>query len=170
MKTSQIRRIEALQSYTEHLANGLVATDGGQYTGVVTFGTTATEVFNKLVDPGFGLSLKELEVGLTQKFEGLNGSFVGSISYYWQVRPEYVNQVGTKVTGTYINIAGTYTKGVGTLTTSEDTFSGYIPVGSVPNAPVRARLMAQGLRAAVVHGKIKNNSYVRMIGIVIPGT
>ncbi len=162
--------IELFQTYTQHLGEGLIATDGVVYSPVATFGTTAVEILNKLIDPGFQLALKELEVGFTQKFEGLNGSFVASISYYWDARPEWQDPVGTTRIGAYVAISNTLTKGVGTLTTSEDTLSGYVPVGSVPVAPVRIRLLATGLRVAVCTGKVKNNSYIRLVGLVIPGT
>ncbi|KKK83841.1 hypothetical protein LCGC14_2789340 [marine sediment metagenome] len=160
------------QSYIRHLGEGLGATDGVQYTAVVTFGTTVTEVLNELIDPGFSLQLKEIQYGLTQQFEGLNGSFVGSTIYYWEAREEYTDiagKVGTLRASAYVPLVATYAKGVGTLTTSEDTLSGYMPVASLPHAPVRVRLMAVGLRASVVTGRVKNSSFIQLIGNVIPG-
>jgi len=156
------------------LGHGLVATDGVQYGPVATIGTTAVDVLNELIDPGYTIKTQSILVGLTQKFTGLNGSFVGSISYSWTMQPLYIRPGGTNgveaITGTTITISPTLTKGVGTLTTSEDTLSGYVPVGSIPFAPFRVKLTATGLRAAVVTGKIKSSSYIKLVGSVIPGT
>ena len=159
--------------YVRHFVEGLVATDGIQYSAVATVGTTAVEILNQLIDPGINLHLKELEVSFTQKFEGLNGSFVGSMNYYWQIRPEARIPSGgfaVNFTGTYINITGTIVKAVGTLATSEDTFEGYAPVGSIPYAPIRLVLTAIGIQASILTGKVKNTSYVRFVGAPIPGT
>jgi len=162
--------VELLQVYTRYLGEGQIATDGLVYSSVATFGTTAVDVVNELIDPGFGLGLKHCELGLTQKFQGLNGSFVASMNYYWQARSEWDDPVGTTRTGAYVNLSGTYQKAVGTLTTSEDTLSGYVPVASLPVAPFRLKLTAIGIQAAVCTGKVKNSSYVRLVGTVIPGT
>ena len=162
--------IDPFQTYVQHLGAGAIATDGVQYSSTATFGTTNAEILNELISPPFHLSLKEVEVSFVQKFEGLNGSLVATMNYYWEMRPEYINAQGSVVTGTYINLSGTLSKAVGTLITSEDTLEGYIPVGSIPAAPVRIRLMASGLNASVATGKVKNNSYVRLVGIVIPGS
>lgn len=167
--------IEVPQIFLKHLGVGAVATDGIQYSGVVTFGTTATEVINELVDPGFSMRLVgDLEVGFTQKFEGLNASFVGTIMYYWQARTEYLDLLGSggvlaPVTGSWIPLLGTLSKATGTLTTSEDTLSGYIPVGSITHAPVRFRLMAQSLVPNST-GKVKNSSRIKMVGNILPGS
>lgn len=162
-------QVSPVQDYTEHLADGLVGTDGVQWSLVATVGTTAVEVLNKLIESPFDMHLKEFEVNLVQRFVGLNGSYVGSLVYYWQVRSEYVNSRGTKVTGDWINFTGTYQQAVGTLATLNGTYAGYIPVGSVPAAPVRLRLMAAGIQAAIATGEIKNDSYVRLVGVTIPG-
>ena len=162
--------------YRDALVDGAIATDGVQYSTIATVGTVATEVFSKLVDPGYTLSLKQMVVGLTQKFTGLNGSFVGTVMYHWQARSEWYDaiggrsaSVGTQRTGSWVGLLGTLSKGVGTLTTSEDTLSGYVPVASLPIAPFRISLMAQGLRAAVVTGKVKSSSIVDIVADVIPG-
>ena len=164
---------EFLQTYIEHLGAGLVPTDGVQYSPVATFGTTAVEILNQLIDPGLNFYLKELEVGLTQRFDNLKADSVGSLIYHWKLRPEYVNPQGTKIIGDYINITGTYSKGMPTSglagDPAEDTFSGYVPVGSVQAAPVRAVLTAIGLVADSMTGEVKNSSYIRLIGAVIPG-
>ena len=166
--------IEIPQTFILHPVAGAVATDGIQYSAAKTFSeVAAVEIFNQLIDPGYSMGLKELEVGLTQKFENFNGSYVGTIIYHWDARQEYTNPVGTAgpniVTGAWIPIHGTLSKGIGTLLTSEDTLSGYIPVGSIPHAPVRLRLRAKALQPSA-SGKIKNSSYIRMVGNVIPGT
>ena len=170
-KRGAIRRaVSPWQTYIEHIGVGQIATDGVVYSSIATFGTTAVEILSQLIDPGVSLKLKEIEASFTQKFTGLNGSFVASMSYYWDMRSEYQNAEGSLVTSAYTPICGTYEKGVGTLVTSEDTISGYVAVGSVPGAPVRVRLQAFGLKASVGQGKVKNDSYVRLVGIVIPGT
>ena len=164
------RSVDLLQSFTQHLGEGLVATDGVVYSPVATFGTTAVEVLNQLIDPGFDLSLKELEVSLVQKFtEKTGGTTAGSIAYTWDARSEWYDPVGTIRTSAYVNLVGTLTKGVASGASSEDTLEGYVPVGSVPNAPVRIRLLARSLYASAFTGQVKNTSYVRMVGIVIPG-
>ena len=167
MKTKGYVRVEALKSYTEHLGAGLVASSGDQFTTAVPFGTTAIAMLDKLIDPGFSMTLKEIKAHLEYRFVNLLDA-VGSLTYYWQVRPEYVNPVGTKVTGTYINIAGNYTSGVGSLATITGTLTGYIPVGSVPGAPIRVRLMASGLVPSTMTGAVKASSYIQVDGVVIP--
>ena len=155
------------------LVEGLVATDGIQYSSVATFGTTPTEVFQKLIDPGKTVKLKSCWLGLTQMFTGLNGSMVGSIRYYWTATPEYKVPSGgfiVAATGVTLPITGTYQKAVGTLTTSEDTFAGYVPVASLPYAPFRLRLYAVDIKAATTKGQVKNSSIALIQGNTIPGT
>ena len=165
--------IDVVQSYIKHFGEGLVATDGVVYTAIATFGTTPVEVLNELVNPGFNMQLQEIEVGFTPRLAGLNGSFVGSLIYHWDMREEWFDafggaNVGTMRTGGWINIAGTYAKSTGTVVAVEDTFSGYVPVGSVPHAPVRVRLTAQALVPNST-GRVKNSSYIQLFGQVIPG-
>jgi len=169
MKTKGYVRVEALQTYTEHFGAGLIGSSGLQHSTAVPFGTTALAVFDQLVEPGFSMSLKELEVHVEHKFTNLLDA-EGSVAYFWRARPEYVNPQGTKVTGTYINLAGTYTIGCGSLASITGTLGGYVPVGSIPCAPVRFQLMAQGLVGSTMTGAIANNSYVKFIGITIPGS
>jgi len=157
------------------LADGAVATDGIQYSAVASFGTTAVAILTKTIDPGFTVKLDKLEVGLTKRFTGLNGSFIGSISYWWTIQPKNYNIPSggaiAQVSGTTINISGTMNLSVGTLTTADDTLSGYVPVGSVPFAPFEIILNAYDkARAAACTGKVKNSSYVKLIGTVLPGT
>ena len=164
--------VDSVMEYMEHPISGLVATNGVAYSSVATIGTTAVTVLDQLIDPGIPLSLKELEVGFTQKFTGLNGSVGGSIAYYWQVRSETrVPSAGAvvKYTSSYCNVTGSYLKAIGTLIALEDTFSGYVNVGSVPYAPIRILLTAIGVTAANVEGKVKNSTYIRMVGNAIPG-
>jgi len=164
--------IDIPQTYTEHLADGLIATDGVQYSPVATFGTTAVEVFNKLIDPGYTMRLKKLEAGFTQKFTNLKDA-VGSLIYHWQAREEYVEPTGTagpyQVKGSWLGIVATLVKGIGSLLNVEDTLSGYVPVASLPHAPVRVKVTAVGRVASSMTGKVKSSSYIRLVGNVIPG-
>ncbi len=170
IKRGPIRRyIGANQSYLEHLASGQVATDGVQYGAVVTIGTTAVEVFNKLIHPGFSLESKEILVGLTTKFTELTGS-VGSVYYNWDARSEFVNADGSINTLGYTAITATYAKGVAASSTSEDTFSGFLNVASLSGAPIRIRLYAKSTGGDRLTGQLKNSSFVELTGIVIPGT
>src|SRR3989337_763884 len=85
-----IRTIDAFQSYTKHFAEGLIATSGIQYSAVVTFGTAVATVFEELVDPGFQMGLKELELSFVQRFtERVGGTTTGSLLYHWQGREEW---------------------------------------------------------------------------------
>ena len=165
-----IRRVETLQQiYTVHPVGGLVATDGVVYSAVATVGTTAVEVFATLVEPGLDVVLKELEVGLTQRFDNLNAAAVASLSYYWRVR-----QNNQATLGAWLGIMATQSKGVPTSGVSgdpaEDTFSGYVPVGSLPEAPFDISLMALALVASSFAASVKNSSYLKLVGITIPGT
>lgn len=166
--------VDLIHEYIEHFGVGVVPTDGNQYSAVATVGTTGVAVFDKTIDPGAELYNKEIEVFLEQKFTNLNGSFLGTISYYWQMQSvSKIPSAGHLVafTGTLINITGgTYTKVVGTLLSSEDKFEGYIPVGSIPYSPVRLVLTAVGDRASLVGGQVSNDSYIRLVGIAIPHT
>lgn len=149
---------------------GAVATDGVQYTTVATVGTTAVTLVDELLDPGHSASTLKVAVGLTQSFTGLNGSLVGSLAYYWRARSEYVNTEGTLITGGWVAFTGTYVKQVGTLATTEDTFSGLIDRASLPAFPARFQLIAvDKASAARETGKLKSSSFVRFEGLVIPG-
>lgn len=170
IKRGPIRRyIGVNQSYLEHLVSGQVATDGVVYGAVVTVGTTAVEIFNRLVNPGFSLGNKTIFVGLTQRFTELTGS-VGSVNYQWDARSEFVNADGSINTLAYAQIGATYSKGVAASTTSDDTFTGYLSTASLPGSPIRIRLNAVATGAARVTAQLKNSSFVELEGIVIPGT
>lgn len=162
------RKVDLCQSFIHHLGQGLVATDGVVYSAVATVGTTAVEVLNELLDPGVDLSLTELEVSFTQKFTELTDA-VGSLVYHWQGRSEWSDPVGTLRTSAWTAISGTYSKGIGSLANSEDTLEGYLDVANLKHAPLRIRLLAEGLVASSMEGKVKNDSYVRLVGIVVPG-
>lgn len=173
VRGGSIRRcIEPLQSYTQHLgdlasglgAQGYVSTDGVQYGAISTFGTTAVAIIDELIDPGFDMQLTEIEVELTQKFNNVKDA-VGSLTYYWLYRQENI-----ATTSSWIAMTGTYTKGIGSLSNSEDTFSGYLSKAVVHQAPIRVKLEAFGLVASSMTGKLRRDSYVYLAGTVIPGT
>jgi len=157
---------------TLNLVGGAVATDNAQFSTAVTCATgAAVELFNKLVDVGVPLRLLNLQVNLLHKFEGNNGSLMGSLMFHWQARSEAGVPSGGAVapyTGSYLGISATYSVGVGTLATVGGTLAGFLNVGSFPYAPVRIRLL--GLGAPSINGGIKADSYVRIKGNVIPGT
>jgi len=172
VKGGGIRRyIELGQVYTQYLGAGLIATSGVQYSAIATFGTTPVTILEELIDPGYNLKLNELKVSFVETFTNLKDT-IGSLTYYIQARSEYVAPTPTMhtVTGAYVNISGSYTKGVGSLEDSEDTLGGYVPVATLPYAPVRVKLVATGLIASSMYGKVKNTSYVKLTGTVIPGT
>jgi len=152
---------------------GQVPTDGVQRSAAVTFGTIATEILNELIDPGFSVRLQKLEVAFSQRFQEHDGDVVGSLIYHWQAREEYTDPAGATgpqlKTGSWIPITATYAKSIGTNTTSEDVVSGYVPVASLPHAPVRFKLLAVGGQPTL-SGTVKNSSYIRLAGNVIPGT
>ena len=156
------------------IVEGQVASDGVVYAPVATFGTTALEVFAKLINPGFNLALSKLQVGLTQRFNNLLATSVGSLIYHWRAREEYIDSEGSVHIDAYVNLAPTYSKGIPTSGVSgdpaEDTVSGYVPVGTLKHAPFRISLMAEGLVANSMTGEVKNSSYVELAGVVIPGT
>ena len=170
IKDGPLRRSVDLQKeFIYHFGAGVVATDGVQYTTAATFGTAALEIVNQLIEPGYGMYLKEIQVGLTQKFTNLLNA-VGSLTYSWKARSEYTDPRGSKHVESYYALSATYGKGIGSLSNSEDTLSGYLPPESVIAAPVRMVLTAQGLAASTMTGAVKNSSFVRLLGIVIPGT
>lgn len=155
--------------------DGAVSTDGVQYSYVGTaVGTAATfEVFNKLLDPGVNINNVDIYFTATQKFTGLNGSFMGSLTYYWRARSEaLVPSGGFNVlkTGEWVNLTGTYRKGIGTLVAVEDTFTGYIGRLSLPETPIRVSLVAQANTDTNIRGEVKNSSLIKLVGSVIPGT
>ncbi len=168
IKTGGVRRsIDLLQVYRRNLGEGLVATDGVVYTPVATFASPAgaTEILNELINPGFHMSLKQIQVGLTQKFiELVGGTTTSSMSYYWDMREENYGSLHS-----WIAISATYAKGIGSKASSEDTLSGYVPVATFPVAPIRIRLQAAGLVPSSMTGAIKCSSFIEITGIVIPG-
>jgi len=164
------RYVGLAQEYIHPFGAGAIATNGVQYAGVATVGTTAINVVNELVDAGFDLTLNRIQVGLTHRMTYL-GSAAGSMTYYWKARSEWHDPIGTIRTSAYVNLTGTVTGPAGSAATNtyEDTWSGYVPLGSVSNAPIRLQLVAQGKVANSFYGEIKNSSYVKLSGIVIPG-
>ncbi len=172
IKDGPIRRVVNLQQeYIQHLVavGAVTATDGIQYTSAVTFGTGSTEILNQLIDPGYGMYLKEIQVGLTQKFINVKGA-VGSLVWSWQAYSEYTDPRGSKhIVGPISVDPAPLRKGIGSLSNSEDTLSGYMSPNDLPAAPVRLILNAYGLVASSMTGAVKNSSFIKLIGIVIPG-
>lgn len=164
------RKVEAFQTFILHPITAQLGTSGIQYSPVVTISTTEVEVYNQLLKPDVQLALTELELGLTQRFIELTGGTTsGSLMYSWKARSEWDDPVGTLRITSYCGLSPTLAKGVASKATSEDTVSGYIAVGSIPNAPLRLVLTAKSLYASAYSGEIKNDSYVRMVGVVVPG-
>ncbi len=165
------RKVEAFQTFILHPVTAQLGTSGIQYSPVITIGTTEVEVYNQLLKPDVQLALTELELGLTQRFTELTGGTTsGSLSYTWKARSEWDDPIGTLRVTSYCGLSPTMAKGVASKAASEDTFSGYIAVGSIPNAPLRLVLTAKSLYAAAYSGVITNESFVRMVGVVVPGT
>ncbi len=161
--------VEIAKSFTLHPVDGQVSSGGVQFSSVATFGTTPVEIFNKVINPGYNQQLTELEANLEANFEGLNGSFVGSINYQWEMQEAFRTSEGTVLTGTLISVSGTIEDAMGTLANITRSLEGYIPIGSVPHSPVRLILTVAGLRASVGVAKVTNNSYVRLVGNILPG-
>ena len=162
--------VEVLKDYTEYLADGLVASNSVQRSAVVSVGTVATEILNKFIDPGYQMQLKRLQFHGIQQFTGLTGDSVSSLMYYWQGREEYFDPVGTMRTGSWMNLTGTYSLGIGTQLSAEGTLTGLVPVASISHAPVRVRLMAEALVIGDVTGQVNSASFIRLVGNVIPST
>lgn len=165
--------VDALTEFVHQFGAGIVATDGVVYAGTVAYGTLPVEIVDEVIDFGINMRTHSIQVGLTQKFTGVNGSFNGSLTYYWQARSEYIDFAGgtpTHKTGNYVNITGTLQKTVATLGTSEDTLSGYIDVGSLTHFPARFQLVVFAHTNPSGNGKMKNSSFIKVVGEVIPGT
>jgi hypothetical protein len=176
VKPGQIRAsVEDWKDVLLHFpVNANISSDGGQYSPVATVGTTPVYVASELFDPGVTVALKEASVGLTAMFTGLNGSMAGSINYYWEARTEAVvigsGNSPVRLDGAWVNLSGTLSKSVPTLSTSEDTYSGQLKLGSLPYAPIRIRLTAvDTARASCETGKVKCSSIVQFVGNVLPG-
>ncbi len=107
--------LDAQKTFVYHFGAGNVATDGVVYSPVATFGTTAVEVLNELVDPGYDMDLKQVEVGLTQSFTELL-SATGSLMYYWKARGEYYDAAqGSLRTTSYVGLHATISKALTTV-------------------------------------------------------
>lgn len=142
---------------------------GIQYSPTGAAGTTAAEILSVLVNPGYQMSPKWMEAALTSKFT-LTASTGGTTIYYWQARQIITDPIGTLRQTTWSMItSGTRVITIGSAAgnNQENTDSGYIP--SPPALPAEFRLMAEGNVSGVVVGEIKNNSYIKAIGNIIPG-
>ena len=163
------RKADLFHTYIHRFGAGNVATDGVVYSPIATFGTTGVEVLNELIDPGVNMDLKQIEVGLTQSFTELL-SANGSLRFQWKVREEWHDSpAGTLRTESYVGVFATQAKSFTTGQTLEDTFSGYLAVGSFRHAPLRVVLTAACGSAIGISGKVKNSSYIKLVGIIIPG-
>ncbi len=165
--------LEIQKAFLEHLGAGLVATDGVQYSDVASFSATAVEILNEIINPGVSMQLEELEVSFVQRFVDVKGGTTNaSMSYYWEAREEFSEGLGataTMRTGDYIPLSATISKSIASAGIVEDTLEGYVPVASLPNAPIRVRLTALTLAGGSMTGEVKNESYVRLVGNIIPG-
>ena len=163
------------REFVLHPVSGAVASGGVQLSTVATVGTTPVTVFSAKIDPPCHLDLKELEIGLTYRFTSLSAALAGSLVAYWRLQSDYnkMESAGpTHFVGGNINVTGTLSFNVATLVAgsySEHTYLGYIPIGSCPGAPLTLSLIALGVTAAIVTGQVKNDTYIRMVGAVIPG-
>jgi len=163
---------------TYHFVDGLVSTDGVQESSVASFGTTAVDILTTTIDPGYTVRLDKIQFGATYRIYGLNGSFVGSVYAYWRMQSKNFNipSGGFLAAGSLgaVNIAGTYQHTVATYkdapSYSEFSLSGYINVGSVPYAPLEVKLTCNGVRAGIAYARVKNSSFVRLVGHTVPGT
>ena len=142
---------------------GLVATNGVQRTGVVTFGTTAVDILNELIEPGFIGQNSEIYFAFTQRFTEVKNA-VGSLIYNIRIREETYGSIHA-----WVQVSPTLSKGIGSLANSEDTLSGYIDVGSLPRSPFRVNLQAVGLVASSMTGEVKNSSIMQFYLSPIPG-
>ena len=162
-----VRTSENIQEYIHRFGMGQVATDGVQYSTAATVGTVGAVVaiLSETIDPGVDLRLKKIEVGLTQRFTNKLAAYQASLSYYWQARRDGIGTLQWLALTPTIqkNVAS----GIGSL--SEDTVSGFINVASLSQTPIVIRLMAFAHRDNNLSGDVKNSSYVRLIGSVIPG-
>lgn len=156
--------------YIQHLTKGLntnpglVPTDGIQRSSVVTFGTLAVPVDEWLIDPGVDCILKELEVGLTQRFTELPNTGA-SVIYFWRATP-----LASGTIGAVYAFTPTISKAIGSLANSEDSFSGFIDIGQLAKAPFKLELIVKGGAVAGSYtAEVKTSSYVRLVGSVIPG-
>ena len=153
------------------LADGQVSTDGSQYSAVATITTSAVEILSILIDPGVTLELDKIQFGLTQKFYNFTSSN-GSLHFNWKARSEYRfdGASGPMATqSSYVAISPSYSTGVTGSSTTEAVLGGYFPVGTLPKAPIRLVLTGLCLAANGMGGRVKNSSYVRLVGRVIPG-
>ena len=161
--------------YTEHFAGSGVGTCvigslPAKYTAIASFGTINTTILSAKIDPGIDLNLKTIQLELTQKFTNLDAASTGSLEYYWQVRP---TRLGEGTTGNWVSL-GDYatevpTKGE-TGDAPEDTFSGYIPIASLSETPFELELHALCYLDGQFNGEVRDTSFVKLTGLIIPGT
>jgi len=158
-----------IKRYLGHERGGLRVTSGiptsnDQYTAVVTIGTTAVSAFYENVDPGFDMNNLELELMLQYKMVNkldAVGTFIMNVSAFSRSQ-------GT--TRAAIGIAS-YTFSVGSLATATGTLHGFIPAeANVKESPLNISVSCRALSDDSGSFSIKSASYLRMAGMVIPGT
>ena len=162
------RTIDPFRIFTKYLVEGQVASDGIAFSAVATVGTTAVTVFNQLIDESRDIALTRLELMLQHRMDNLNAAAVGTAIYVWRGRIENEGTLGP-----WIGLCPTMIIGVPTSGVAGDpaipTLSGYFPVGSLREAPLRLQLVMSAGAAAQFAADVKNTSYVTLQGNVIPG-
>ena len=160
------RIVDQLVAYEKVLSiTNTIATDGVQYSGVITVGTVAANIMLETIDPGVDVRLKSLEVSLTVRFDNLIAA-VGSIHYVAEIAR---NNQGT--IDFFLRISPTMALGVGSLTYVEQTLTGQVDLTGllIPEAPLNIRVYAAALVASSMTGRIKNTSYVSLVGNALVG-
>lgn len=165
------RAVDVVQVFEQKLVEGAVATDGVVYSPAILTNPSAPlpyPVLTKLIDPGVDLRLTNIEVGLTQRWDNLNAAQSFPVVYGWHMRNRSGGTIGSWITlGTFSKTMPTH--GV-TGDPFEDTHSSYVSVATMPEAPLELKLEASVASGYNLTGEVKNSSYIKLIGIVIPGS
>jgi len=170
--------VDYRQTFREQLAGGLLGSTGIAYGAVATIQAAASvnTLVDKFIDPGHAMKNESAFFHLISQFIGVNGSNAGTMAYYWQARSEWFDGQGGKSAGigtmrvtSYVPLTGTYNLNVGTLLTSTPTLTGYAPIASLPYTPIRLQLKGYCLTANRNTHAMAAQSYVELIGNVIPG-
>jgi len=156
-----IRAGGLLIDHEQPLVEGLVATDGVQYSTEGTITNSLTTGWSKKIDFGFDIKPLLLEAILTARFTNVLNNVV-SLSFYWQAKKSTPSLA-------WINISPSINIPVGTQATNtfEHTFIGNVPVATITELPIDLRLAGLGTAGGCTVA-IKNNSTIRFVGSVIP--